>query len=166
MGDFLLSQAYENSLFLSKNKLSKSQYFIEKDNIEHHTPFNIFFEGLRTNNEFVNSIDKILLIELFKLAKNKNIDLCFVKIKHSNKNHCLAGGKWYFNFFKTFLQKSTEVNVEFSVLKANNVQVLDSISLKHKNLYINSGDFFGLDIDSNRYKEFLDYYSNNKVKSG
>ena len=163
--DLKLSHSLYQSLHQNKSSLSDNTHMVLKENIKEHLPFNIFYEGIRTNNTFVNRMPDSFMIELLQIAKNKNINICFVKINHKNKNHCIPAGPWYVNFFKSLIQKSLECEIEYSMIKAENLAVIDTIKLAFNKLYLESGNFYDLNADSANYKEFLDYFNNNKVKT-
>lgn len=150
---------------MNKNQLSDTQSVIEKENIRAHLPFNIFFEGVRTNNTFINRIPDSFMLELLQIAKSKGVGICLVKISHKNKNHCTPSGTWYLNFFKSLAQRSLDCEVEYSSIKAEDFNILDTLKLAFNRLYVDSGSFYDLNVDSSNYNEFLDYFNNYKVKT-
>ena len=165
LSDFSLGLIPTNSLYLDQQRLNSFQTVLTQKQIKDHSPFTLFFEGLRTNNTFVNKPNQYLLVSLFKLANSAQTDFCFVKLKHSNKSHCESAGRWYINFLASLIQVSNNVEIEYAVVKAEEIKTLDAFNLKFKSLYLANNEFYGIDVNSTRYRDFLDYYTHNKVKS-
>lgn len=163
--DLRLCHGVYNSLNLAPNQLTETQSLLDKETIKTQVPFSIFFEGLRTNNTFINRMSDSFMVELLQLAKNKRITICLVKINHKNKDHCIPSGRWYLNFIDSLIRRKVDCEVEYSKIRAEEFQVLDTLKLAFNRLYLESGSLYELNVDSNNYREFLDYFNNYKVKS-
>jgi hypothetical protein len=169
LSDYTLGFSLKNSLFLtkeeiendSKNKEKGIKTFEKIEEFSFYAPFLIFYEGMSTNNTFVNNIDRFLLFQIFDEIKKNKLNLVLVKIYHDNKNlaNGCENGMWH--FIKCLFQLKNDVFVKFEVLHHNDIKVLDTIILSFKQL-MNSDKKLCILEKEISYKQFLDYYKENK----
>ena len=121
----------------------------------------IFFENCRSNNQVVFSPNQLFLNRILRLCNSEKIDLCLVKIHHSNKVICNASQNSAFHFIKNlFLWKTDLVTIESIVLKFENLSILDSVVVPMRELFQKEPSLKFLNKDFEFYVNFLKYYAN------
>lgn len=85
----------------------------------------IFYEGLITNNYFVQDIDDLLQFELFNIAREGQMNLRFLKIFHQDKQDCVPSGNIFVILFKTFSLLSNSLSVSCAEIEHKELQVMD-----------------------------------------
>jgi len=130
-GDFSLALQQDDAKH--KQILSdddKCVNIIQEEDLRANAPFNLFFEGVRTNNNVVSKPNKYVVYLLCHLAKKYSMPLCFVKIYHYNKNLCAVREKPFFQLAKTMLQYSSDVRLDFKMITPDKIndskEVLDA----------------------------------------
>lgn len=129
----------------------KNMHIILEEDIREHAPFNLFFEGLRTNNNVVSKPNKYVIQLLCHLSKKYFIPLCFVKIYHLNKNMCSVREKPFFQLVKTILQYQSDVRIDLKLIMPEDINDSKEILDAFKALY---GDEPKLDVCSLNEQEF------------
>lgn len=152
LGDFnlaLCADEAKHKQVLSENEQNLN--FILEEDIRSHAPFNLFYEGLRTNNNVVSKPNKYVVYLLCHLAKKYSIPLCFVKIYHYNKNLCSVRDKPFFQLVKTILQYSSDVRLDFKLITPDKINDSKEILDTFRDLYTDDPK---LDICTLQEKEF------------
>ena len=131
LGDFALSLDAEDAKHRQiLDEEPRSLNVLLEEDVRANAPFNLFFEGLRTNNNVVSRPNKYVVYLLCHLAKKYSMPLCFVKVYHYNKNLCAVREKPFFQLAKTALQYSSDVRLDFKLLMPDRIndskEVLDA----------------------------------------
>lgn len=152
LGDFSLAMCAEDAKH--KQILDEdvsSLNILQEEDVRSHAPFNLFFEGLRTNNNVVSKPNKYVVYLLCHLAKKYSIPLCFVKIYHYNKENCAVGQKPFFQLAKSLLQYSSDVRLDFKMLTPDKINDSKEVLDAFRDLY---GEDPKLEVCTLQEKEF------------
>ena len=152
LGDFALSLCAEEAKHSQvSSDEEKCRSVILEEDVRSHAPFNLFYEGVRTNNTVVSKPNKYVIYLLCHLAKKYSMPLCFVKVYHYNKNVCCVKDKPFFQLARSLLQYSTDVRLDFKLITPDRINDSKEISDAFRDLY---GEEPKLEVCTLQEKEF------------
>lgn len=108
---------------------------IQEEDIRSNTPFNLFYEGLRTDNRVVSKPNKYIIYFLSHIAKKYSMPICFVKIYHYNKKFCAVRDTPLFQLFRMIFQSTDEVRLDFKLITPDKINGSEEILDSFKDLY-------------------------------